>query len=74
MYEMMIHPVLTILFDLFIIGSALAVGSAMVVEYLQSREPRIGTTHRYQPKYAQAPRPRFRTAVHRAPAQRRRAA
>ena len=38
----MIHPVLTILFDLFIIGSALAVASAMVIWYLQSRGPHIG--------------------------------
>ena len=70
----MINPVLTLLFDLFIIGSAIAVGSAMVLEYVQSREPQIGTTHRYQPKYGPAPRPRLRKNVHSAPAQRRRAA
>ena len=74
MYEVMIHPVLTILFDLFIIGSALAVASAMVIGYLQSRGPQTGTTQRYQPKYAPAPRLRTRSTVHRVPAQRRRAA
>jgi len=37
-----INPVLTILFDLFLIGSALAVSAAMVGEYFLHREPHVG--------------------------------
>lgn len=70
----MVHPVLTILFDLFIIGSAATVASAMVVEYLQSREPQIGTSRHYQPRYPAPSRQRTRASVHRLPSQRRRAA
>ena len=74
MYEHMVHPILTVLFDLFIIGSALTIGSAMVAEYLVAREPRVGTSRRYQPKY-QAPAPsRKRATIHRMPSQPRRAA
>ncbi|HNO66805.1 MAG TPA: hypothetical protein PKK39_10700 [Tepidiformaceae bacterium] len=55
MYELMAHPVLTILFDLFIIGSALSVTAAMVGEYLSSREPSVGSARKYQPKYPVTP-------------------
>lgn len=71
MYEHMVHPVLTIMFDVFIIGSALAVASAMLGEYLLSREPQVGTSRRYEPRY-QAARPKRRTTITRLPAQRRR--
>jgi hypothetical protein len=40
----MVNPVLTIIFDLFLIGSALALVSAMATEYLVSREPHVGST------------------------------
>lgn len=40
----MVNPVLTILFDLFLIGSALALISAMATEYLASRQPHVGST------------------------------
>jgi hypothetical protein len=40
----MVNPVLTIIFDLFLIGSALALISAMATEYLVSREPHVGST------------------------------
>lgn len=56
----MVNPVLTIIFDLFLIGSALALISAMATEYLVSREPHVGST-----RAARVPRQR--------PAQRRRA-
>lgn len=39
----MVNPVLTILFDLFLIGSALALISAMTTEYLVSRQPHVGS-------------------------------
>ena len=39
----MVHPVLTVLFDLFLIGSALAVIAAMVSEYVRSRTPSVGS-------------------------------
>lgn len=40
----MVNPVLTIIFDLFLIGSALALISAMATEYFVSREPYVGST------------------------------
>jgi hypothetical protein len=49
----MVNPVLTIIFDLFLIGSALALISAMATEYLVSREPHVGS-----PRAARVPRPR----------------
>jgi len=49
----MVNPVLTIIFDLFLIGSALALISAMATEYLVSREPHVGST-----RAARVPRPR----------------
>lgn len=49
----MVNPVLTIIFDLFLIGSALALVSAMVAEYLASREPHVGSV-----RAARAPRQR----------------
>lgn len=72
MCDTMVHPILTILFDLFIIGSAVIISAGMVAEYLASREPQIGTNRKYQPK---APaQTRRRGNVHRFPAQPRRAA
>jgi hypothetical protein len=38
----MVHPVLTILFDLFIVGSALAILGALVAEQYALRQPAIG--------------------------------
>lgn len=66
----MVNPLLTILLDLFIIGSAVSISAAMLAEYLGSREPQVGTTRKYQPKA----QPRRRATMHRIPAQRRRAA
>jgi hypothetical protein len=40
----MIHPLLTLLFDLILIGTASAVIAAMVAECLADREPAIGST------------------------------
>ncbi|HML98138.1 MAG TPA: hypothetical protein PKD75_06620 [Tepidiformaceae bacterium] len=45
----MVNPVLTILFDLFLIGSALALVSAMTTEYLVSREPHVGSARAARP-------------------------
>ena len=72
MYESMVNPVLTILFDLFLVGSALAIAAAMATEYLVTREPHVGTS---RPKPSITARPqRKQVPVHRMPAQRRRAA
>lgn len=38
----MVNPVLTLIFDLFLIGSAISVVAAMVVEYRTGRSPAIG--------------------------------
>ena len=40
----MINPVLTIIFDLFLVGSAIAIVAAMMQEYFDSRAPSIGGT------------------------------
>lgn len=53
----MVNPVLTILFDLFLIGSALALVSAMTTEYLVSREPHVGSARAARPE---RPRPSTR--------------
>lgn len=74
MYELMAHPILTILFDLFIIGSALSVAAAMVGEYLASREPSVGSARRYQPKHPAPTQPRRRGTVTHLRPERRRAA
>jgi hypothetical protein len=67
----MVHPILTFLFDLFIIGSAVTISAGMVAEYIASREPQIGTNRKYQPK---AQLRTHRRTVHRFPALPRRAA
>ena len=65
----MINPVLTILFDLFLIGTAVAVTASMVGEYLASREASVGTT---RPRRVARPAPVRRGAtVHRFPERRR---
>jgi hypothetical protein len=72
MCESMVNPALTILFDLFLIGSAVAITLAMATEYFVSRQPHIGTS---RPKPPVATRtPRKRATIHRMPAHRRRAA
>ena len=38
----MIHPLATLLFDLFLIGAAASILSAMAFEYLASRSPAVG--------------------------------
>ena len=40
----MVNPLLTIIFDLFLVGSAITIVAAMVQEYLESRTPSIGGT------------------------------
>lgn len=42
----MINPVLTLLFDLFLIGSASTIIAGMVQEYLASRTVSVGSTGR----------------------------
>jgi hypothetical protein len=68
----MVNPVLTILFDLFIIGSALAISSAMLGEYFSSRQPQIGSSRKYQ---VRTPQPgKRRGSLRQPPASHRRAA
>ena len=38
----MVNPLLTLLFDLLLIGSALAIIASMAHEYLRSRTPSVG--------------------------------
>ena len=40
---LVVHPTLTILFDLFLIGSATVVVATMLKEYLDSRLPAVGS-------------------------------
>lgn len=40
----MVHPLLTIIFDLFLIGSAGAIVTAMAMEYRASRGVTVGAT------------------------------
>lgn len=70
----MVHAVLTILFDFFIIGSAVAIGAAMFSEYLAAREPHVGSTRRHLARHVTSPRAVSRPRMQRLPAQRRRAA
>lgn len=46
MYAAMINPVLTLLFDLFLIGSASTIIAGLVQEYLASRTISVGSTGR----------------------------
>ncbi|MBK8558563.1 hypothetical protein [Candidatus Amarobacter glycogenicus] len=68
----MVNPLLTILFDLFLIGSALAVTAAMATEYFTTREPHVGGMRRS--RQGSPANSRRRATMHRLPAQRRRAA
>lgn len=56
----MVNPVLTIIFDLVLIGTALGLISAMVAEYFVSREPHVGSERavRRAPAIRRAPAPR----------------
>lgn len=38
----MVNPVLTVLFNLFLVGSAIAILAAMLQECLDSRKPSVG--------------------------------
>ena len=38
----MVNPMLTVLFNLFLVGSAVAILAAMVQEYFDSRTPSVG--------------------------------
>ena len=69
----MVNPLLTILFDVFIIGSAIAVSAGMFAEYLVRREPHIGGSGRVELP-SQRTVVRSRATAHRIGAQRRRAA
>jgi hypothetical protein len=46
MCALMINPVLTLLFDLFLIGSASTIIAGMVQEYLTGRTVSVGSTGR----------------------------
>jgi hypothetical protein len=70
----MIHPVLTALFDLFLIGSALAVGGGMLAEYFVLREPHVGSFRRTRPAARTRTMSQRRGTIHRFPAPRTRRA
>lgn len=69
----MVNPVLTILFDMILIGSALFVVAGMVREYLESRGPAVGGTASRAGARLTAVRP-ARTVRRRMPTERRRVA
>jgi hypothetical protein len=64
----MIHPVLTVLFDIFLIGSTLSIIAAIAAEQYLARDPAIGSPHRSHrvapatPVRHRAARPRRRLA------------
>ncbi len=65
----MINPVLTILFDLFIVGSALAIIASLVAEQWAMREPAVGRVRRARPvvvasRHGRATRARRGSRVH----------
>jgi hypothetical protein len=70
----MVNPLLTILFDIFLIGSALAVSAGMVAEYLATREPQVGRVGRAACAGNRRQSSSHRATVHRIGSQRRRAA
>ncbi|MEO9254258.1 MAG: hypothetical protein ABI305_01860 [Tepidiformaceae bacterium] len=45
----MIHPLLTLMFDLFLIGSAGSILAAMTAEYFANRGPAVGRSHAARP-------------------------
>lgn len=53
-----VNPLLTALFDLFLIGSAIAIVTAMAIEHLDSRAPSVGA-----PQHKAVARPRTGRAV-----------
>ena len=52
----MVNPLLTILFDLVLVGGATAILAAMVAEYLACREPHVGSA-RVRPAQRAVPGP-----------------
>jgi hypothetical protein len=46
----MANPLLTVLFNLFLVGSALAIVAAMIQEYLESRVPSVGSDRPGSPR------------------------
>lgn len=45
----MIHPLLTLMFDLFLVGSAISILAAMTAEYIANRDPAVGHTRAARP-------------------------
>ncbi|MGE0598757.1 MAG: hypothetical protein AB7J35_02890 [Dehalococcoidia bacterium] len=71
----MVNPFLTIVFDLFLIGSALTVAASMAAEYFITREPHVGAMRRARPAHSRTHERRAtRATIHRMPSTRRRAA
>ena len=65
----MIHPVVSFLFDLMLLGTAASVIAAMVAEYLGERESAVGSTRVHAPVARHGMYARQRSLAH----QRRRA-
>ena len=66
-----INPLLTILFDLFLIGSALIITAGMVGEAIARREPHVGGERRPRRAPVSPAAPRRRATMHRFPDRRR---
>ncbi|MGI8927314.1 MAG: hypothetical protein ACR2HN_11830 [Tepidiformaceae bacterium] len=60
----MINPVLTILLDVFLIGSAIAIAAAMVAEYRSGQWPAVGSRPRSKQPAPQQPAPSRITRYH----------
>lgn len=49
----MVNPLLTVIFDLFLIGSAAAIIAGLVLEFRASKGAAVGNTQSaYRPRYA----------------------
>ena len=68
----MVNPVATLVFDVFLVGTAGLVVAAMVQEYLSQRDPCVGVTRRARRTATRPAHPVRKPARHFSPAQPRR--
>ena len=61
----MVNPLLTLIVDVILVGTAIAVIATMVQEYLDSRVPAVGTRHRAIERRTPAPSAKVSRLRHR---------